>query len=245
MLVIGDLNAYAKEDPVDDLTSRGFVDLSERFNGPGDYSYVFDGEAGYLDHALASASLNAQATGARHWHINADEPSVIDYNVEFKQPVCGTCGPDYYSATPYRSSDHDPVVIGLNLLKRVDGTSGRDTITGTDGDDVLNGGEGADTITTGAGRDVVVYASTRDGLDTITDFTPGSDRLDLSAQLASLGVQPGQALARGVVKLVNTTAGVQVQIDADGSAGPAAARPLTLLRGVPLAQLDAARDLGL
>lgn len=245
VMVIGDLNAYAKEDPVHELTSNGFVDLSERFNGPGDYSYVFDGEVGYLDHALATASLSSQTTGVHHWHINADEPTVIDYNAEFKQPACAACGPDYYTATPYRSSDHDPVVIGLNLIKRVDGSAGRDTITGTAGDDVINGGEGADTITTGTGRDVLVYGSVRDGLDTITDFTPGSDRLDLSALLASIGVQPGQALAQGVVKLVSTSAGVQVQIDTDGSAGPAAARPLALLRGVTAAQLQPARDLGL
>ncbi|MFZ5527114.1 MAG: ExeM/NucH family extracellular endonuclease [Pseudomonadota bacterium] len=245
VLVIGDLNAYAKEDPIHDLTSNGFVDLSAHFNGPGEYSYVFDGEAGYLDHALASTSLTAQVTGAHHWHINADEPSVIDYNVEFKQPGCAACGPDYYTTTAYRSSDHDPVVIGLNLLKQVGGTSGRDTITGTAGDDVINGGEGADTITTGTGRDVLVYTSLRDGLDTITDFTPGSDRIDLSALLASIGVQADQALSLGVVKLVATSAGTQLQIDSDGNAGPAAVRPLALLRGVTPAQLQAARDLGL
>ena len=245
VLVIGDLNAYAKEDPIHDLTSNGFVDLSAHFNGPGEYSYVFDGEAGYLDHALASTSLTAQVTGVHHWHINADEPSVIDYNVEFKQPGCAACGPDYYTATAYRSSDHDPVVIGLNQLKQVGGTSGRDTITGTAGDDVINGGEGADTITTGTGRDVLVYSSIRDGLDTITDFAPGSDRIDLSALLTSIGVQADQALSQGVVRLVATSAGTQVQIDSDGSAGPAAARPLALLRGVTPAQLQAARDLGL
>ncbi len=114
VLVIGDINAYTQEDPIDILVNGGLVNQVTRFS-PGDYSYVFDGEIGSLDHALATASLNSQAAGAALWHINADEPSVIDYNVEFKQPICSSCGPDYYSATPYRSSDHDPVVIGLNL----------------------------------------------------------------------------------------------------------------------------------
>jgi predicted extracellular nuclease len=115
VLVIGDINAYAQEDPIDTLVGGGLVNQVSRFS-PGDYSYVFDGEAGSLDHALATASLSAQATGAAHWHINADEPFIIDYNLEFKQPACPTCGPDYYTPTPYRSSDHDPVIVGLNLV---------------------------------------------------------------------------------------------------------------------------------
>ncbi|OZA40786.1 MAG: hypothetical protein B7X81_14840, partial [Hydrogenophilales bacterium 17-61-76] len=158
-----------------------------RFDAAG-YSYVFDGEAGTLDHALASASLNSQIVGTRHWHINADEPAIIDYNTEFKQPACATCGPDYYSATAYRSSDHDPVVVGLSLLKSLTGTQGRDVINGTPGDDIISGGIGADTLTSGAGNDVIVYASMRDAGDSVTDFAPGVDRLDLSALLASLGI---------------------------------------------------------
>jgi uncharacterized protein len=114
VLVIGDLNAYGVEDPIDVLTSAGLIDQVSRFDASG-YSYVFDGEAGYLDHGLATPSLSAQITGTTHWHVNADEPSIIDYNTEFKQPLCATCGPDYYSASAYRASDHDPVVIGLNL----------------------------------------------------------------------------------------------------------------------------------
>ena len=110
VIVIGDLNAYAAEDPVNDLVTAGLVNQAA-----GGYSYVFDGEAGSLDHALATPSLSAQVTGAVHWHINADEPSIIDYNLEFKQPACAACGPDYYSATPYRASDHDPVIVGLAL----------------------------------------------------------------------------------------------------------------------------------
>ena len=244
VILIGDFNAYAQEDPIEELTSRGYVDEIARFNGFG-YSYVFDGAAGRLDHAITTPSLSTKVTRAIEWHINADEPSVIDYNTEFKQPACAACGPDYYSASPYRASDHDPVIVGLNLLKSVNGTPGRDSLTGTAGDDLINGGEGSDTITTGAGRDLLVYTSVRDGLDTVTDFTPGLDRIDLSALLGFLGIAPAQALASGHVRLVDSSAGVQVQLDTDGSAGPAVPRGLIVLRGVSASQLQAARDLGL
>ena len=76
------------------------------------YSYVFDGQSGYLDHALASPSLVAQVTGVTEWHINADEPTVLDYNVEFKSAAQVAA---YYEADPFRSSDHDPVLVGLSL----------------------------------------------------------------------------------------------------------------------------------
>jgi len=235
--VIGDLNAYGKEDPVLALVNGGMVDQIARFNNSA-YSYVFDGESGYLDHGLTTPSLSPKVTGAALWAINADEPSVIDYNTEFKPQ-------DFYAANAYRSSDHDPVVIGLNLVKAVNGTNGRDTLVGTAGDDRITGGPGVDTITTGAGADVVVYTSTRDGLDTVTDFAPGNDRLDLSELLASIGQSPATALANGVVRLVDTPAGLSVQIDTDGSAGPIAARPLVVLQGVTAAQIQPARDLGL
>lgn len=114
VIVIGDLNAYGKEDPINTLTNASMVNQITRFiTNP--YSYVFDGEAGNLDHAIATSSLSAQIVGTTEWHINADEPFIIDYNLEFKQPACPTCGPDYYTPTPYRSSDHDPLIIGLSL----------------------------------------------------------------------------------------------------------------------------------
>jgi Ca2+-binding RTX toxin-like protein len=249
VLIIGDLNAYGKEDPILTLSANGFSeDQIDRFSGTSDYSYVFDGESGYLDHALATASLASQVTGTVHWHINADEPSVIDYNTEFKAPVmCGAlvCSPDFYTASPYRSSDHDPVVVGLSLYKAINGTARGDSLTGTAGEDRINGGEGADVITTGAGRDVIVYSSIRDGQDTITDFTPGSDRLDLTALAAMLRATAGNVdlLLSGHITLVDTASGVQVRVDTDGSAGPSTARPLVTLRGVTASQINAARDL--
>ncbi|WP_340678245.1 ExeM/NucH family extracellular endonuclease, partial [Paraglaciecola sp.] len=83
-LIIGDLNAYAKEDPILALEARGFTNLLENFQGAEAYSYSFGGTVGYLDHALASADLLAAAVDANDWHINADEPIVLDYNMENK-----------------------------------------------------------------------------------------------------------------------------------------------------------------
>ena len=111
-LLIGDLNSYAFEDPITTLTNGGLTNLVEAFEGPHAYSYVFNGESGYLDHALASASLVTQITGETHWHINPDEPNVLDYNTEFKTANQVNT---FYSTGPYRSSDHDPVIIGVHL----------------------------------------------------------------------------------------------------------------------------------
>jgi hypothetical protein len=111
VLVIGDLNAYAFESPINHLTGvAGMVNLLERFVRPNamPYSYVFDGLSGYLDHALASSSLATQVVGAAEWHSNADEPETIDYNLNDTVQ-------DPYRNNAYRASDHDPLVVSLNL----------------------------------------------------------------------------------------------------------------------------------
>ncbi len=107
-VLLGDFNAYALEDPITTLANAGYNNLLPNTS----YSYVFDGQVGALDHALGSASLAAQVTGAEKWHINADEPSVLDYNTEFKSTSQIS---SLYNADPYRSSDHDPVILGLDL----------------------------------------------------------------------------------------------------------------------------------
>ncbi|GIV65492.1 MAG: ExeM/NucH family extracellular endonuclease [Chloroflexota bacterium] len=112
ILVIGDLNAYAMEDPLRQLGHSGFVNLIPAYHGFQSYSYVFEGQAGSLDHALASSSLFWQVSGASEWHINADEPSVLDYNLEYKSTGQQS---SLYAPDPFRSTDHDPLIIGLNL----------------------------------------------------------------------------------------------------------------------------------
>ena len=110
-LIIGDLNSYDKEDPIDALRAKGYTDLLARFQGEYAYSYVFDGQLGYLDYALASLGLIGEVVGAAAWHINADEPDLIDYDMTFKAPAQDAL----YEPNAYRSSDHDAVIVGLLL----------------------------------------------------------------------------------------------------------------------------------
>ena len=116
-LIVGDLNSYAKEDPIDVLVNAGYVDVGAGYVDVGatlgdGYSYVFNGQWGTLDYAMATASLFPQITGAADYHINADEPSVLDYNTEFKSAghVASLYAPD-----EFRVSDHDPLITGFGL----------------------------------------------------------------------------------------------------------------------------------
>ena len=133
VVALGDFNAYSQEDPVLALREAGLTDLGAQFD-PGRYSYVFGGLSGSLDHAFATAELTRKVTGVTHWNVNAVESAAYQY----------TGADDLYAPDPYRSSDHDPVVLGIDLAERCDGRT--PTVVGTDGDDVLRGTNGADVI---------------------------------------------------------------------------------------------------
>ncbi len=112
ILILGDLNSYAMEDPIQAIMggpdrTRGTADDYRYLLEKGSYTFVYDGQSGSLDHALVSPSLAPRVTGAAVWHINADEPDVFDYNLDFGRD------PSLYTRTPFRSSDHDPILVGL------------------------------------------------------------------------------------------------------------------------------------
>lgn len=112
VLIVGDLNAYAKEDPMMALAEAGYTDLAAKFLESKAYSFVFNGQLGTLDYALANESLLSQVTGTAEWHINADEPDAIDYNLEFGRNEAW-----FDAQTPFRTSDHDPIIVGLELSR--------------------------------------------------------------------------------------------------------------------------------
>jgi uncharacterized protein len=114
-LIIGDLNSYDKEDPIDALRAGGYTDLVHEYQGELAYSYVFDAQLGYLDHALAGSGLVDEVTGTTEWHINADEPDILDYDMTFKQPAQDAL----FEPNPFRSSDHDAVVVGLDACDEI------------------------------------------------------------------------------------------------------------------------------
>lgn len=111
LLILGDLNAYARETPLQILAAAGYDNLLASRLGPSAYTYVYDGQAGSLDYILASPSLAPQVRGVAVWHINADEPDLIDYRLHYKRGSRAAL----YTDDAYRSSDHDPVVVGLSL----------------------------------------------------------------------------------------------------------------------------------
>ncbi len=104
LLIMGDLNAYGKEDPITTFTDVGLIDLHRAFHADSSYSYTFHGQAGYLDHAICNTTLRPQITGMAVYHINSDESDDYTYDKSNDQ-------------TMFRSSDHDPVLVGLKLDK--------------------------------------------------------------------------------------------------------------------------------
>jgi 5'-nucleotidase len=100
VLLLGDFNAYTQEDPMRVLYDQSYVDL----NDTGKASYVFGGESGSLDHAVASPSLRQRVTGVDVWQINAHESFAFQYDGF----------PTFYAPNPYRASDHNPIVVGLS-----------------------------------------------------------------------------------------------------------------------------------
>ena len=108
MLIVGDLNTYAQEDPIRAFIENGYVNMIGAFLEPEDaYTLVVQGETGYTDYVLSKSHLAEQISGVGIWHINADEPQALDYRMSNQTGL--------YQPDQYRSSDHDPVLIGLDL----------------------------------------------------------------------------------------------------------------------------------
>lgn len=108
VFLTGDFNSYTQEDPLQVLYDDGYTNLSSTTD-PDETTYSFDGLAGSLDHVLASPAAEEMVTGVDIWNINADEAIAFEYS---RYNYNATL---FYEPGPYRASDHDPELVGLDL----------------------------------------------------------------------------------------------------------------------------------
>ena len=185
VVVLGDLNSYGQEDPVQVFADAGWVDLVATL-APGESTYTFDGELGSLDHAIATPSFAERVTGADVWTINAPEWLGLEYTRPWAD-----------AASVYRSSDHDPVLLGLDAGDGpATGTATIDLLTFNDFHGRLEAGGGTSPVAGAAvlagaieafraQNPATLVASAGDsiGASTFTSFvqqdTPTLDFLDL------------------------------------------------------------------
>jgi predicted extracellular nuclease len=113
-LVIGDFNSYMKEDPISTFAKNGFNNLAHDLLTDENWTSVFRGEVGSIDHILANTNARKAAKGMTQWHINSIVMGWFDYNLEDlakskEKPE------NYYLLNPFASSDHDMVIAGFNF----------------------------------------------------------------------------------------------------------------------------------
>ncbi|MGO1834908.1 MAG: ExeM/NucH family extracellular endonuclease, partial [Actinomycetaceae bacterium] len=108
IFLAGDFNSYTQEDPMQVLYGAGYENLTA-FEHSGAYTYSFDGMAGSLDHILANEAAAEYFVGSTVWEINANEPLALEYS-RYNYNVT-----NFHDASPYRASDHNPGIVGLNF----------------------------------------------------------------------------------------------------------------------------------
>ncbi|MFL6133377.1 MAG: ExeM/NucH family extracellular endonuclease, partial [Nocardioidaceae bacterium] len=106
VFLTGDFNSYTQEDPMQVLYDAGYTDIGSTLTD--ESTYLFDGVVGSLDHVLANAPAMSQVTGADVWNINSVESVAFEYSRDNYNAT------DFYQPNPFRSSDHDPLLVGFD-----------------------------------------------------------------------------------------------------------------------------------
>ena len=127
VVLLGDFNSYTEEDPMQVLYSSGYANIGKDFTD--EQTYLFGGRVGSLDHVLASDELVADVTGADIWNINSVESIGLEYS-RYNNNVT-----DLHAEGPFRSSDHDPLIMGLARSDEAPAPDPTDDPTGDPTDD--------------------------------------------------------------------------------------------------------------
>ena len=195
--LVGDFNSYTQEDPLRLLYAAGYLDANTTI-GSSEYSYSFSGLSGSLDHVLMNPGFAARATGADIWDVNAGESVALEYS---RYNSHGTL---FYDASPYRSSDHNPVVVGIGVgLERTTTSLALSATSATYGSSVT-----ATATVTGATSGQVRFSW--DGASAVVDLVGGTASVALP-----------NTLGAGTYSVVASFLGT-------ASAAPSASAPVTL-----------------
>ncbi len=216
LVVLGDFNEFEFVSPLN-ILEQNLTNLTETIPEDERYTFIFQGNSQSLDHILVSDSLDEGA-----------EFDIVNVNSEFAE-------------TSQRASDHDPLIVSLNLPtpgEVIEGTRRRDTLIGTDGDDTITGFRNRDTLTGGGGDDTFVYTSIVDAGDTITDFEVGSDKIDLAEVLDGVNFAGVDPIADGYVGFRSRRGNTILTFDPDGTAGTGRARSFLLVQDVDAVALN-------
>ncbi|WP_300681170.1 putative Ig domain-containing protein [Nocardioides sp.] len=225
VFLTGDYNANSSEDPIQTIEAGGFTELNGAFNG-GEYTYSFDGMAGSLDHVFANTRGVKLVTGVDVWQINAEEQVAGEYSRANYNPVF------LYNDQPFRASDHNPEIIGIDPTKQVStprvvlsgdiaAVAGTPTTVGVRviGGDTLPTG----TVTLSLAGTTLATATVSADTATSDDLTDGVATLTLPAGALKVGDYVLSASYAGVETSRPSVTQVVVHVVAPASAASSAA----------------------
>ena len=173
VILVGDLNAYAQEDPLTTLADSGLNNLLADVDPLENITFVFGNAVGSLDYVLGTSAIEEQVIDTAVFNVNAGESDAFDFNIfTDRDPTL------FDTADPIAASDHNPVLVSLALGDNGEtlfGTDGGDSLSGLGGDDLIIVRDGADVVDGGMGEDTVSYAQSSGSLvvDLSAEFTIG------------------------------------------------------------------------
>jgi uncharacterized protein len=161
--VAGDLNDFEFSNPINVLKSAGLNALIETLPQAERYTYNFEGNAQTLDHLLVSNNLFGKLDSFDVVHINSEfADQISDHDpvlVGLNLPTL----PNVITGTPQADTLTGSVgqdrIIGLGNDDRIQGDDGNDTLFGNGGNDRLWGDRGSDRLLGGAGNDTLTGVS--------------------------------------------------------------------------------------